>query len=189
MFSVSIRNCTCGSSGSYSLPATPFLLVLHLDERRPRRPIRVSLSRPTDAMKSSSAGAISSNILPTRSRLRDRHRSILRRNRSSLRDLAACTRRGRHLHDLRPSGRDGVERERVLRPAILLGDREQQERELLDELDVDRAVGPAYRALAGSRRRPAGRRAPGTRSGGAAPPRCRCGRRRGRRSPQACSAG
>ena len=55
-------------------------------------------------------------------------------------------RRARRLHDLRPGGRDGVERERVLRPAVLLGDREQQERELLDELGVDRAVGTLLRA-------------------------------------------
>ena len=50
------------------------------------------------------------------------------------------------MHDVRPRSGDGVEGERVLRPAVLLGDREQQEGKLLDELDVDCAVGPLLHA-------------------------------------------
>ena len=127
------------------LPCDALLLVLQLHER------------PSTKHRRSSFGATAArDELVERRReqlehLADavavghRHRSVLLEIERGL--LArAVVRRARRLHDVRPGGRDGVERERVLRPAVLLGDREQQERELLHELGVDRAVGTLLRA-------------------------------------------
>src|SRR4051794_14678421 len=90
-------------------------------------------------MKSSSGGASSSNILPMRSRFEVAiYLALLELERGLVTRVALGRSRG--LDNVGPSGCDCVEGEGVLRPAVLLGDREKQERELFDELDIDRAV-------------------------------------------------
>src|SRR6185295_20279197 len=105
----------------------------------------VSAGATERVMNSSSGGAISSNIFPTRSRLEVAIALALPQVERDL--LAAALVDGPcGADDLRPGRCDGVEGEGILGPVVLLGNREEKEGELLDEFRVDGAVDALLRA-------------------------------------------